>query len=335
MRTAVYYNNDDVRIEERPVPKIGTGEILVKVTASGICGSDVMFWYRANKVPLVLGHEIAGEITAIGEGVKNYKAGDRISASHHVPCNTCHYCLNGHHTACDTLRQTNFDPGGFAEYLRLSPIHVDRGISPLPAEVSNDEATFIEPLACVVRSFKKTGFTAGQSVLIIGCGLAGMLHVNLAKALGAGMVAAADINDFRLNMAKQFGADLVLNAKDDLSAKIQADVVIVCAGAEAAINQGLKCAARGGIVMLFAPTDQGRNIQLPANDFFWRNDRTITTTYAGSPADHFTALELIRRKRVKVAEMITHRLPLSEIGKGFQLVSKAKDSLKVIVEPQK
>jgi len=154
MRTAVYYGNKDIRIEERTIPDIGPGEVLVKVLASGICGSDVMEWYRIDRVPLVLGHEIAGEIVDVGKGVKKYKKGDRIACSHHVPCGECHYCKMGHPTVCDTLRKTNFDPGGFCEYLRLSPIHVEKGIYKLPGSVSDEEATFIEPLACVFKRAK-------------------------------------------------------------------------------------------------------------------------------------------------------------------------------------
>ncbi len=125
MRVAMYYNNRDVRLEEIPTPQIGPGELLVKVLASGICGSDVMEWYRIKKAPLVLGHEVTGEIVAIGEGLEGYKIGDRVFVSHHVPCNTCRYCLRGYHTACETLRTTNFDPGGFAEYIRVPGINVD------------------------------------------------------------------------------------------------------------------------------------------------------------------------------------------------------------------
>ncbi|MGH7274539.1 MAG: alcohol dehydrogenase catalytic domain-containing protein, partial [Nitrospiria bacterium] len=151
MRVAMYYSNRDVRVEEMPRPEFGPGELLVRVNASGICGSDLMEWYRADRVPLVLGHEIAGEVVAVGEGVERYKVGDRISACHHVPCNTCHYCLKGHPTVCETLRKTHFYPGGFAEYIRLPAINVDRGVYRLPEEVSFEEATFIEPLACVLR----------------------------------------------------------------------------------------------------------------------------------------------------------------------------------------
>ena len=151
MRVAMWYSNKDVRIDEMPVPQVGAGEMLMRVEASGICGSDVMEWYRLDRAPLVLGHEIGGQVVAVGEGVERYQEGDRVSAAHHVPCNTCYYCLSGHHTVCDTLRRTNFAPGGFAEYVLFPAINVDRGVFPLPDEVSYEEATFIEPLACVLR----------------------------------------------------------------------------------------------------------------------------------------------------------------------------------------
>ena len=157
----MYYNNKDVRVEEIPTPQIGPGELLVKVLASGICGSDVMEWYRIKKAPRVLGHEIAGEIVEVGKGVDRYKMGDRVFVSHHVPCNTCQYCLNGFHTLCDTLRRTNFDPGGFAEYIRVPQINVDRGVFVLPEEVSFEDGVFIEPLACVLRGQRLARFRPG------------------------------------------------------------------------------------------------------------------------------------------------------------------------------
>jgi threonine dehydrogenase-like Zn-dependent dehydrogenase len=160
MRVAMYYNNRDVRLQEMPLPETGPGELLVKVMASGICGSDVLEWYRIKKAPLVLGHEIAGEIVSIGEGLTNYAVGERVFVSHHIPCNTCHYCLNGYHTACHTLHTTNFFPGGFSEYLRVPHLNVDRGVFRLPAEMSYDEATFIEPLACVVRGQRTANLKA-------------------------------------------------------------------------------------------------------------------------------------------------------------------------------
>lgn len=342
MRVAKWYNNKDVRVEEMPRPKIGPGELLLRVEASGICGSDVMEWYRIARAPLVLGHEIGGQIVGVGQGVTAYKEGDRVTVAHHVPCNTCHYCLTGHHTVCDTLRRTNFDPGGLAEYLRLPAINVDRGVFLLPDEMSYQEATFIEPVACVLRGLRKANLKPGDTVLVIGSGIAGLLFVQLARAMGAGRIIATDISDFRLEKARRFGAETTLQAGEDVPARLRqinngrlADLVVVSTGATSAQLQALKSVERSGTILFFAPTAPGVTIPLSINEFFFRNDITLTTSYAGSPADYQTALELIRAGNLPVKEMITHVLPLSEVGKGFQLVAEAKDSIKVIIEPQK
>ena len=342
MRVARWYNNRDIRIEDMPRPQVGTGELLVRVEACGICGSDVMEWYRLDRAPLVLGHEIGGQITAVGKGVARYRQGDRVTAAHHVPCNTCHYCLSDHHTVCDTLRQTNFYPGGFAEYLLLPAINVDRGVFPLPDEVSYEEATFVEPLACVLRGQRRAKMPPGSNVLVIGSGVAGLLHVQLARTLGAGRVIATDIIPYRLEAARQFGADVAIHAEEDLPTRLRqvnqgllADLVIVCAGASSAVAQALQAVERGGTVLLFAPTNPGVTIPVSINELFWRNDITLTTSYAGSPADHQEALELIRAGTIPVHRMITHRLSLTETGVGFQLVAEAQNSIKVIIEPQR
>lgn len=339
MRVAMYYNNRDVRLEEIPKPKIGSGEILVKVIASGICGSDVMEWYRIKKAPLVLGHEIAGEIVEIGEGVKKYKLGERVFVSHHIPCNTCRYCLTGNHTACDTLHTTNYDPGGFAEYIRIPALNVDRGVFILPDEMTFDDGVFIEPLACVVRGQRIAQLQTGQSVLILGSGIAGLLHIMLARALGAGRIIATDIEEFRLNSAKKFGADTVINAKEDVPARVKeindnrpADLVIICTGALPAFNQALQSVDRGGTVLFFAPTAPGVELPVPVNDF-WRNGIKLMPSYGNSPMDAMVAIDLIRAGRLPVREMITHRLPLEEATLGFRLVAEAKESMKVILEP--
>jgi len=342
MRVAMWYSNRDVRLEEMPTPQIGHGELLVRVEASGICGSDLMEWYRRDKAPLVLGHEIGGQIAAVGDGVNGYQEGDRVTAAHHVPCNTCHYCLSGHHTVCDTLRQTNFDPGGFAQYIRLPAINVEQGVFLLPDEVSYEQATFIEPLACILRGQRQAHMQPGQSVLIIGSGIAGLLHLQLARTLGAACVVATDVVDYRLKAARQLGADAAFHAEDDLPTRMRqanqgrlADVVIVCTGATSALAPALQSVARGGTVLFFAPTAPGVTIPLSINDLFWRNEITLTTSYAGSPADYAAALELLHTRRVHVDEMITHRLSLEETGIGFQLVADAQNSIKVIIEPQR
>jgi L-iditol 2-dehydrogenase len=339
MKVAMYYAKDDIRLEEMPVPEVGPGELLVRIRASGICGSDVMHWYRAGRGPLVLGHEIAGEVVSLGKGVEQYKAGDRIAASHHVPCNTCHYCLNGHQTVCDTLRRTNFFPGGFAEYVKLPAINVERGIYLVPEEMSYEEATFIEPLACVYRGQRIAGTKIGLSLLVIGSGISGLLHIALAKALGASVIVASDISHYRLEAAERAGADRVIDADGDLAAAIKginkgrpADIVILTTGADKAIQQAFRAVDRGGTILFFAPAPIGAVAALPFNELFWRNEITLTSSYAANYAEHIAAMELIRQKRVKVRDLITHRLPLSETQKGFQLVEAAKESLKVIIE---
>ena len=341
MRVAVYYNNRDVRIEERPIPKIGAGELLVKVLASGICGTDVLEWYRIKKAPLVLGHEITGEILRVGEGVERYKVGDRIFVSHHVPCNTCHYCLNGHHTACETLHTTNYDPGGFAEYIRVPRINVDRGVFLLPDDVSFEEGTFIEPLACVIRGQRIVQLNPGQSVLILGCGVSGLLHLLLANTSGAERVIMTDINEYRLKTAERLGAEVVINANEDVPARLKevndnrlADLVIVCTGALSAFTQALQSVDRGGTVLFFASTDPDVELPIPV-DKFWRNSIKLMTSYGNSPSDASKAVELIHADRIPVNKLITHKLGLTDIGLGFRLVAGAQESIKVIIQPHK
>ena len=341
MRVAVYYNNSDIRLEERPVPPIGSGEILVRVIASGICGSDVMEWYRVKKAPLVLGHEIAGEIAAVGEDVTRYKVGDRVFVSHHIPCNTCHYCLRGYHTACETLHTTNYDPGGFAEYIRIPRLNVDRGVFVLPDEVSFDAGVFVEPLACVVRGQRIANLQPGQAVLILGSGISGLLHLLLARTLGAGRIVTTDISEFRLGMARDLGADGAFFAREDIPARLRqvndgrlADLVIVCTGALSAFKQALHSVDRGGTILCFATTEPGVDLPVPINEF-WRNEIKLMPSYGNSPLDATLAIGLIRSGRVPVEKMITHRLSLTETGRGFRLVAGGGKSMKVIIEPQK
>jgi len=338
MRVGMYYNNRDVRVEEMPIPDIGPGEILVKVMASGICGSDVLEWYRIKKAPKVLGHEIAGEITAIGKDVTKYQVGQRVFVSHHIPCNTCHYCLKGYHTACETLHTTNFDPGGFAEYLRVPALNVDRGVFVLPDEISYELGTFIEPLGCVISGQRVAGFKPGDNVLILGAGISGLLHLLMAKAAGAGRILATDVNEHRLKAAADLGADAVTQATEDIPAWVRqingrpVDLVIVCTGAFPAFMQALKSVDRGGTVLCFATTEPGVDIPVPMNEF-WRNEIKLMPSYGNAPIDALIAINLIRSKRLPLEKMISHTLPMAQIQEGFRLVAEAADSIKVIIKP--
>jgi L-iditol 2-dehydrogenase len=339
MRAAMYYANDDVRIVDLPKPKIGPGEILVHVKSSGICGSDVMEWYRKPKAPLVLGHEIAAEVVEVGGGVDVAKVGDRVFVSHHVPCGKCRYCLAGHETVCDTLRTTNLDPGGFAEYARVPSINVKHGIFQLPRDLSDDEATFVEPLACVIRGQRLAGFRPGGTVLVVGSGVAGLLHVKLAKASGAAKVGATDVVEYRKAAARKAGADVVIDGHQDVPAELRranegqlAELVVICTGAPAGVVQGLASVDRGGTVLFFAPTDPTARVEIPFNAL-WREEVTLTSSYGGSPRDIREAIALLAEKRVVVPDLITHVLPLSKAADGFRLVAAARDSIKVILRP--
>ncbi len=340
MKVAMYYANDDVRTEEMERPKAGPGEAVMRVIASGLCGSDVMQWYRRDKVPLVLGHEVAGDVVEVGEGVIKLKAGDRIVAAHHVPCLECHYCKDGHESVCDTLRKTNFHPGGLAEYLRLPAINVDRGVFPMPGSMSYDEGTFVEPLACVLRAQRAGRVGPGKNVLVIGSGISGVLHVALAKTLGARFIAATDIVPYRLEAAKKAGASVTIKAAldvpmafTDASGGRGADTVLLTACTPQAIEQAMKTVDRGGTIVFFAPAREGETIPLPVNELFWKRETTLTSTYAASPAEHMEAMELISSGRVKVKDFITNTLPLKEAQEGFRLVAEGKNSIKVIIRP--
>ncbi len=334
----MYYRNSDVRLEEMPTPRLGPGEVLVKAMACGICGSDVMEWYRVKRAPLVLGHEMAGEIVEVCGGVERFSVGDRVFASHHVPCNTCHFCLTGHHTACETLHTTNYDPGGFAEYVRVPALNVDRGLFPLPESMGYDEATLIEPVACVVRGLRAVAAPPGSTMLVLGSGVSGLLNIACARAFGAGRILATDINPRRLDLARELGAVAVFGADEDVPAAVRtanggllADCVIVCTGAPEAAAQALRCVERGGTVLYFAVP--AGDISVPIDDF-WRNDVTIRTTYGNSPADAEQAISLLQAGYLRADAMISHRLPLAETQRGFGMVAEGRESIKVVIRPQ-
>ncbi|MCX8150786.1 MAG: zinc-dependent dehydrogenase [Candidatus Bathyarchaeota archaeon] len=341
MLVAMYYNNNDVRIQEVPTPQISDDELLLKVMASGICGSDVTEWYRVPKAPKVLGHEATGIIAQVGKNVTKYKVGDRVFVSHHVPCNKCRYCLRGHHTACETLHTTNYYPGGFAQFIQVPKINIESGVYKLPDDMSFEEGTFIEPLACVIRGQRLAAVKKDETVLIIGGGLAGILHTQLAKNKGVTNIIVVDVNPSRLKLAEKFGANHTIPATENLPQKLKeinsnrlADQVIVCSGATAASLNALSCVDKGGTILFFAVPDPTVKIPLPITDF-WRNEITLKTSYGAAPQDLEESLSLLAAKKLNVLDMITHRLSLQQAAEGFKLVATAGESLKVILEPNR
>lgn len=325
MLAAKYYSNTDIRLVDIPKPKITDGEILVKVVASGICGTDVMEWYRRPKAPRVLGHEIAGVI--VESKSKEYSAGQRVFVSHHVACNSCKYCMSGNHTACETLHKGNYDPGGYSEFVRVPKINVERGVYILPENLSFAEATMIEPLACAIRGQKVIDVKKSDVVMVLGSGVSGLLNILVAKLRGARVV-ATDVDPYRLKKAKDCGADETLGPEK--ANDIKADKIIICTGSYAAIDQAFRCIDRKGTILLFAIPD--KNIEIPTVDV-WRNEITITSSYGAAADDLAQALELISGGRLDMKPLITHRLPLKDIQEAFRLVVEAKESLKVVLEP--
>ena len=323
------------------VPQIGEDEALLKVMASGICGSDVIEWYRVPKAPIVLGHEATGIIDKVGCKVVSLKIGDRVFVSHHVPCQLCRYCQRGNHTACHTLHTTNYYPGGFSQYIRIPKINIDFGIYKLPDNMSFEEGTFVEPLACVSRSQRLANLQKDDTLLIIGGGISGILHTQLAKFKGVQNIIVADINPYRLQLAKKFGANHTLDAKENIPQKLKevnngrlADQVVVCTGATTAALIALDCVENGGTILFFAVPDPSVKLPVPINQF-WRKEITMRTSYGAAPNDLEDSMRVLATKNLKVKDMITHRLSLIEAQEGFRLMAEAGESLKVILEPNR
>ena len=342
MKVGVYYRNSDVRVEERPEPELGDYDILVKIAVCGLCGTDLLEWYRIKRAPLVLGHEPAGEVIKTGRLVERFRPGDRVFATHHVPCDECYYCRTGHETACTTFHTVNnFNPGGFSQLLRVSGRSLKTGTFLLPREMSYEQASFIEPLGTAVRALRASELKPAQSVLVYGTGIAGLLIIKLARALGAGNIVATDLSAYRLQKAREFGAHHAMAAPADVPAFIRsvndgrlADKVIICAGSVPASQAALKCVERGGTVLFFAVPKPEETIPMDFNPF-WRDDITIKTCYGAAPLDNLQALELLRRGTVVVTDMITHRFSLDQIGQAFAIGSQPDKCLKVLVEPNR
>jgi L-iditol 2-dehydrogenase len=336
MKVSMWYNNNDIRIEEVPTPSPGRGEMLVKVISCGICGSDIVEWYRLPRAPLVQGHEVGVEVVETGEGVSKYGKGDRLCIAPKIPCLTCSYCLKGHYPQCTVVKDRL--PGGFAEYILVPKELVTHGSYLLPDNVSYDQATFIEPLACVVRAQKLASIEEGQTVLILGSGMSGLLHIKLAKYKKCTVI-ATDINNSRLELAKSFGADHVIDAASDVLKQLlyandrKADAVIVTTSALSGLQQAWETVDMGGVVVLFAVPGPDTDVVVPLNDF-WRKEIRILTSYYCGPPDIEEALHLITKGDIKVDDLITHRLPLKDTGKGFRMVLDGGGSLKIIIKPQ-
>lgn len=335
MKVSVWYNNKDIRIEEAPRPKPGDKEMLVKVISCGICGSDIVEWYRLPRAPLVQGHEIGAEVVEVGRSVSTYKSGDRVFVAPKVPCMKCAYCRSGHYPVCSNV--TERLPGGFAEYVLVPEYLVENGTYRLPDRISYDQSTFIEPLACVIRAQRLADVRKNQTVMVMGSGMSGLLQVKLARSRGCRVI-ATDINPKKLAFAGKMGADLTLDAAGNVPGQLiaentrKADAVFLCTSAMAAVEQAWNCVDKGGVIVFFAVPHPDKKVTIPINHFWTRETRIITSYYCGPP-DIDTAINLIKTQTIEVDDLISRRLSLQNIADGFSMVMEGQECLKIIIKP--
>jgi L-iditol 2-dehydrogenase len=348
MKVARLYRFDDVRVEETPVPELGPGDALIKTKACGICSGDVMPWYIEKKAPLVLGHEPVGEIVELGKELINttrhtlhaarFKVGDRVFVHHHAPCLECRYCKKGDHVQCETWRDTRIIPGGISEYIVIPEINLRNDTLLLNDRISDEDGTLVEPTACVVKSFRRASLSKADTVLIIGLGVMGQIHILLAREFGAGKVIGVDMVPYRLNKAIELGAEHVIDvSKEDLTEAVKditeglmADIVIVGPNSADVMAQGLMAVSRGGRVVFFTPAKPGERLEIDPNFLYFR-DVNIVTSYSCGPADTKEALRLVTAGTVRAEKLVTHRFPIEKTAEAFALTAQAGDSLKSVI----
>jgi len=341
MRVARLYRWGDVRVEEAPVPSPGPGEALVRVEACGVCGSDALQWYVERKAPAVLGHEPAGVVVAVGDGVETVAVGDRVFVHHHAPCLACEECRRGLWSNCATWKATRLDPGGFAEFALVPAPNVARDTLVLPDAMDWDTAVFIEPLATGIRAVRRQGrLEPGDAVLIVGLGAMGLLMASLARVYGAGVVLGSDFLPDRRDRALRRGADAAFDpAAVDVAAAVReategrgADVVVVCPGSAAAIRAGLDAAAPGGRVVCFTPTAPGETVPLELSPLYFR-EVALVQSYSCGPDETREALRLLAEGRVEATSLITHRAGLEGVGAALERAAGKGEGVKTVIYP--
>lgn len=342
MKAAKAFDYDDVRIVDLEVPEIGPEEALVQVVSCGICSGDVTPWYIKKKCPIVIGHEPVGRIAALGENADSrFSVGDRVFIHHHAPCHECRHCKRGFFSMCSTWRSTNLDPGGIAQYVRIAKTNLKHDTLILPDEMSFDQGALIEPIACVVKAFKRARFQPGDRVTILGLGFIGQVMVQLAKHLGAETVIASDFIPYRLELAKELGADHVYDGSQsgaDFPGFVQqhtegsgADLVLVGPSSPKVIQEGIKCAGPGSRVLMFMAPQPGVMMEVEPNELFFK-EIDLVSSYSCGPDDTRETLALLRQGVFAVDKLITHRFPLDQALDACRLTAAAQESLKVLVD---
>src|SRR5213594_326836 len=345
MRAGVYREKGIVRVEGVPVPEVAEGEVLIKVAACGICGTDIKKIYHAYvPPPQILGHEIAGTVVAIGRGVAKWKLGDRVMSFHHIPCGKCFYCERRLFSQCKQYKATGltggFTPngGGFAEYVKAMPWVAERGIVALPDDVSFEEATFIEPINTILKAVQKARVTAGETVLIAGCGPIG-LQLLMVAALEGAKLYTSDPMAIRRAKSLSLGALESFDPSDGklvehMKARTEgrgADAVLVAVAHPAVVVDALAAARPGGRVLLFAANDPVTRIEFPAAAV-GIDEKEILGSYSAAVDIQEAAADLVLRKKLPVMDIVTHRFPLDRIQEALELAARpTAESLKILI----
>ncbi|HEY6066177.1 MAG TPA: alcohol dehydrogenase catalytic domain-containing protein [Thermoanaerobaculia bacterium] len=322
-----------VSVVDVETPSIGPGDALMRTAAAGICGSDLLDWYVRAKAGSVLGHEVAGEIVDVGPGVEGFAAGDRIVPHHHAACGKCAACESGRSVHCREWRASSLDPGGMAELVRIPAENLSRDTSKVPPSISHEEATFVEPLATVVKAFRRGGFTSSQSFLAVGAGSTGQLAIRLAKSLGALRIGAADPVDSRREAAEGSGATEIFGVSArPLSQTVRDpfDFVFVGPGKAPVIEAALASVGRGGTLLAFTMAAPEERLALSPNELYFR-EVAIVPSYSAGPGDMREALALIASRRVEVADLVTHRFPIARAREAFERARDPHGSMKVLL----
>jgi len=345
MRAGVFREKGIVRVEEVPVPEVGDGEVLIKVAACGICGTDIKkIFQRYVEPPQILGHELSGTVVAIGRGVDKWTPGDRVMSFHHTPCGRCFYCEKRLFSQCQQYKTTGltagFTPngGGFAQYVKAMPWVAERGIVALPDNVSFEEATFIEPINTIVKAVQKARITAGETVLIIGCGPIGLQLLMVSKLEGPKVYTSDPIPQRRAK-SLTLGA---LESFDPTSGKLVdevrartdgrgADAVLVAVAHPSVVTDALATARPGGRVLLFAANDPVTKIEFPAAAV-GIDEKEILGSYSAAVDIQESAADLVLGKKLPVMEIVTHRFSLDRIQEALELAARpTAESLKILI----
>ena len=345
MRAGVYRDRGVVQVEEVPVPEVGSNEVLIKVAACGICGTDIKkIFQRYVEPPQILGHELAGTVVAIGAGVSKFRPGDRVMSFHHIPCQKCFYCERRQFSQCKQYKATGltagFTPngGGFGEYVKAMPWVAERGIVPLPDNVSFEEATFLEPINTILKAVQKARVSAGETVLVAGCGPIGLQLLMVTKLAGARIYSSDPMAERRaksltLGAIESFdptNGKLVQEVKTRTEGR-GADAVLVAVAHPAVVEEALAAARPGGRVLLFAANDPVTRITFPASAV-GIDEKEILGSYSAAVDIQQEAADLVLQKKLPVMEIVTHRFPLARIQEGLELAANpTAESLKVLI----